>query len=224
MGAHVHIIYFTHQQSIATWLLTKVDSFENVASTTCVTTLDEYLDAARSLRTYSIIIGQLRTRDYCIAEEMLRAEGIVPVRRILNAPVLTSEFLRWASENQFDAVIDLSRDISQVADRLHTALTSEHGTAQISFPLVSGSLSYRDAFDESIVQFISIGFTNAEIAEHLNFSLQTVRNRVSHILEESGARNRTHLAAMYLIPHALNLYRAPKVDHSSTTPEEPLTL
>jgi DNA-binding NarL/FixJ family response regulator len=215
LGAHVHVIFFTHQISIASWLLARLDSFDDISSTTCVTTSDEYLEAARSIRTFTVLIGQLRTRDYCLAEQILQAEGIVPRRRVLNAAVLTNEFLRWASENQFDGVIEISSDLSKLVDATHTALTANYETAHISTPLVSGSLTYHDASDEAIVQLVSMGCTNVEIARSLNFSLQTVRNRISRILDESGARNRTHLAAMYLVPHALNLHPS-DIEHEAS--------
>lgn len=55
-----------------------------------------------------------------------------------------------------------------------------------------------DETDREIVQLVASGFTDREIAEIVNYSHQTVRNRLSRILGDSGARNRTHLACMYL--------------------------
>lgn len=205
LGAFVHIIYFTHQHSIATWLFRTLDSFDEISSTTCVTTTDEYVEAARSLRTFSLLLGQLRIRDYSAAEEILCDEGIAPQHRVLNAPILTAEFLQWATDNNFDGIIDVSRRTAKVGEAVHAAFTAKQRSDELSFPRVAGPIAFRDALDEGIVQAVAIGFTNVEIAEQFNFSLQTVRNRISRILEESGARNRTHLAAMYIIPHAMNL-------------------
>ena len=42
------------------------------------------------------------------------------------------------------------------------------------------------------------GLTDPEIAEKLHYAVQSIRNRVSRLLAESGARNRTHLVALFL--------------------------
>lgn len=206
LGVFVHIIYFTHQKSMATWLFTSLDSYDDISSTTCVSSTDEYLKAARALRSFSVLIGQLRARDYCDAEQILKSEGITPHRRVISAPILTPEFLHWASENKFDAVIDVSQLNANLGEHVHTTFIAPQVEGDTSFPTAGGSIICRDSLDEAIVQMVAIGFTNVEIAERFNFALQTIRNRISRIMDESGARNRTHLAAMYIIPHALNLH------------------
>ena len=55
-----------------------------------------------------------------------------------------------------------------------------------------------DKTDIEIVEMIAAGYSDREIAAAVCLNHQTVRNHVSRILCESGARNRTHLAAMYL--------------------------
>jgi DNA-binding CsgD family transcriptional regulator len=52
--------------------------------------------------------------------------------------------------------------------------------------------------DREIVEMIAAGYSDREIAAAVCLNHQTVRNHVSRILCESGARNRTHLAAIYL--------------------------
>jgi hypothetical protein len=63
-------------------------------------------------------------------------------------------------------------------------------------------IPYRDSIDEDIVRLISYGFSNGEIAESISLSVQTVRNRISQLLVLSGARNRTQLSTIYLLPFA----------------------
>lgn len=60
------------------------------------------------------------------------------------------------------------------------------------------SIPVVDDVDRSIIQMIAGGYTDREIAEAVFLSHQTIRNRVSRILTYSGARNRTHLACLYL--------------------------
>ena len=52
--------------------------------------------------------------------------------------------------------------------------------------------------DREIVEMIAAGYSDRDIAAAVCLNHQTVRNHVSRILCESGARNRTHLAAIYL--------------------------
>ena len=60
------------------------------------------------------------------------------------------------------------------------------------------TIQINDRIDREIVRLISRGFADREIAECVFLSPQTIRNRVSRLLERSGARNRTHLAVLYV--------------------------
>lgn len=53
-----------------------------------------------------------------------------------------------------------------------------------------------DATDRRILSLIAQGKFDKEISAELHLSLQTIRNRISRILNEVGARNRTHLALL----------------------------
>lgn len=61
------------------------------------------------------------------------------------------------------------------------------------------AIFYSDDVDRKIVPMLAIGYTDREIARVVNYSHQTIRNRVSRILLMSGLRNRTHLAARYTL-------------------------
>jgi DNA-binding NarL/FixJ family response regulator len=49
------------------------------------------------------------------------------------------------------------------------------------------------------------GLTDDEISHGVYLSCQTVRNRISRMLERSGARNRTHLASIHIHDQYNNL-------------------
>ncbi len=53
-----------------------------------------------------------------------------------------------------------------------------------------------DETDRRILSLIAQGKFDKEISSQLHLSLQTIRNRISRILSEVGARNRTHLALL----------------------------
>lgn len=66
-----------------------------------------------------------------------------------------------------------------------------------SFPVdISGAC--RNATDRRIIELVAEGLADKEIASLVFLSPQTVRNRISHILYVSGARNRTQLAVSFI--------------------------
>ena len=52
----------------------------------------------------------------------------------------------------------------------------------------------RDEIDATIIEGIIEGLSDPEIADRINYAVQSVRNRVSRILMASQSRNRTHFA------------------------------
>lgn len=67
-----------------------------------------------------------------------------------------------------------------------------------SVQMVADKIWISDKIDRGIVQMIAAGYSDRGIAEFICLNHQTVRNHVSRILGETGARNRTHLAAICL--------------------------
>lgn len=68
-------------------------------------------------------------------------------------------------------------------------------TFESTTPLVSFLCPHcRDERDVEILRFIVDGHTDSRIAELMNLNAQTIRNRVSNMLLESGMSNRTQLA------------------------------
>ncbi len=190
-------------------MVEQIDQQDGLHGSAAVTSAREYIEAARALRDFSLIVGQYKLNEYKDAEALLAEENIFPHRRVICAPVITAQFLQWASDQFYDGVIDLVANPQQFGAEAARLLLVEKGRGQasVSFPLtsnVSGLIPYRDATDEDIVRLISAGLNNQEISDIVHLSIQTVRNRISRLLEASGARNRTHLCSMFLIPHVSN--------------------
>lgn len=170
-----------------------------------VTTAEEYKELARQLKDFALIVGQYKLADYQPAEAALAQESIFPERRIVCAASVSAMLLQWASEQYYDGVIDLVNYRKTFINDAVALLHAEkgYGYASVGFPLtttVPFMIPYRDSVDEDIVRLISYGFSNAEIAESIRYSVQTVRNRISQLLVASGARNRTQLSTIYLMP------------------------
>lgn len=50
-----------------------------------------------------------------------------------------------------------------------------------------------------IVSLVSDGKTNKEIAQELNYSIDTVKTYLKHIFKKLHAKSRAHVAAKYLL-------------------------
>jgi DNA-binding NarL/FixJ family response regulator len=59
----------------------------------------------------------------------------------------------------------------------------------------------QDAVDERIVNLVAEGLSDKQIGTAIGFSAQTVRNRISRMLNDSGLRNRTELAVQFVRNH-----------------------
>jgi DNA-binding CsgD family transcriptional regulator len=109
-----------------------------------------------------------------------------------------------SKEYGVDFTIDVSRDFCAAIKEIGLAWSefSKMGRATVEERLMAcpteRHIPVIDDTDRSIIQLIASGYTDREIAETVFLSHQTVRNRVSRILTYSGARNRTHLACLYL--------------------------
>jgi DNA-binding NarL/FixJ family response regulator len=91
-----------------------------------------------------------------------------------------------------DTVLSTLRDIAQLGPSVGATTT---WTFESNPPIASLVCSHcRDERDVEILRFIVDGHTDSRIAELMNLNAQTVRNRVSNMLLESGMSNRTQLA------------------------------
>jgi DNA-binding NarL/FixJ family response regulator len=123
---------------------------------------------------------------------------------LVTAIPTSSSVLMEASQVGIYDVVDLTMDRDVIGQRM----LDLYAYLQRDVPMQNGILDSRggehqilreitDDTDRKILLLISQGKFDKEISQELCLSLQTIRNRVSRILTESGARNRTHLAVLY---------------------------
>lgn len=111
---------------------------------------------------------------------------------------------RRANINGIDTIVSFSSGIAPAIEEARSAwfrFVAGEGSTDLrdtSMVAPERTLPIVDEVDRSIVQMIAAGYTDREIADAVFLSHQTVRNRVSRILMYSGAKNRTHLAFLYL--------------------------
>jgi hypothetical protein len=202
----VNVIIFGQFKKACEWMANEINVQPGPCVAVPVTTAEEYKLLARELPDFALIVGQYKLADYQPAEAALAQEGIFPERRIVCAASVSAMLLQWASDQFYDGVIDLVNYRKTFAPDAVALLNAEKGSgyASVGFPLTTAlplMIPYRDSIDEDIVRLISYGFSNAEIAESIRYSVQTVRNRISQLLVASGARNRTQLSTIYLLPY-----------------------
>lgn len=122
---------------------------------------------------------------------------------VTTIPVSTSILMEASEVGIFD-VVDLTMDRDAIGQRM----VDLYAQLRRDVPMRNVILDSRvgehkllrdisDATDRKILLLIAQGKFDKEISEELFLSLQTIRNRVSRMLTESGARNRTHLAIIF---------------------------
>lgn len=204
-GDFMNVIVFGQFKKACEWMADEIKCQPGFEEVHPVTDAEGYKQLARELQDFALIVGQYKLADYQPAEAAIAQECIFPERRIVCAASMSALLLQWASEQFYDGVIDLVNYRKTFMNDAVALLNAEkgHGYASVGFPLTTTlplMIPYRDSIDEDIVRMISYGFSNAEIAESARLSVQTVRNRISQLLLASGARNRTQLSTIYLLP------------------------
>ena len=122
----------------------------------------------------------------------------IPHHRVLIGLNPPAEIISRAVRLGYHAFIDLAADPTNIVDRILSQIETPHQVvtlAETGTPLVS---IFHDDIDRVIVERIIDGDSDTEIAEKIHYAVQSVRNRVSRLLKETGARNRTHLAVLFV--------------------------
>ena len=114
------------------------------------------------------------------------------------APLFVSQARLFGFAGVVDTEVDTSSAVTAIQDLLTfgpPVAASELWTLDQSVLLENRFCEHcRDTRDVEILRYIVDGHTDAQIAEMMNLNAQTVRNRVSNMLLESGMANRTQLA------------------------------
>lgn len=127
-------------------------------------------------------------------------------RRIVLAPHVPNSLVIQTAQAGLDDVVDMSATAEVLLTALRDSLSGRRSVMSnpiwrsIASPRDVHTIAspYRDTIDREIVSMIAAGLTDEEISHGVYLSCQTVRNRISRMLERSGARNRTHLASIHI--------------------------
>ena len=99
-------------------------------------------------------------------------------------------------------LVDAIRDVAAGMQLINPVEVRAASKRVNSIP--SNVLSSLSETDREIALLISQGLTDKDIAAAVHFSVQTVKNRVSKILTQVGAANRTQLAVFVATAHDMN--------------------
>jgi DNA-binding NarL/FixJ family response regulator len=126
-------------------------------------------------------------------------------KRVVVTADYNSALLVVAAQTGFDDVVDVSRSIGVVIAQLGDLIEGKRSLRSnpiwqlLDCPsdLSRTEIILADEVDRQIVGLVAVGLSDREIADLVYLSCQTVRNRVSRLLDRCGVRNRTQLALLY---------------------------
>lgn len=124
-----------------------------------------------------------------------------PIALVQHEPSVALHVL--AAHSGAVGIVDPLLDWDSITGALHRAMSQpEIGDdghriwTEVERPLTfhDADIEMRDDVDQDIVDLVSLGLADREVAAAVHLAEQTVRNRLSRILEHSGLKNRTQLA------------------------------
>lgn len=184
-------------------VLNDVPDIEVVMTTSSVDGTVSYFDTHAD--TVDVAVIDVRLHDG-VGHDITRwIKNHLPVVKIvLLTSFMDDELLVEAYTSNADAIVLKGSPTSELVEAIrdaHAGIRRIDGVAarEASRRLAQTShhkLLLLDHVDREIAQLIAQGMTDREIASSVHFGLQTIKNRVSKILQTVGASNRTQLAVM----------------------------
>lgn len=181
-------------------LLNKELDLEVIATVTSGEALLEELQYTKP----DVVVLDVHMQGYngfqCLAE--IRRRGL-PIKVVMLSAAVDSEALHNAWELQADGyalktdpprqTVEIIRNVANGQLVFPRSMRQANSTAAARTKLLD-SLTERE---RDVLQLISDGQTNAQIATHLSVQESTVKFHVQNILHKLGATNRTEAAHMY---------------------------
>lgn len=138
--------------------------------------------------------------------EIVRGAGCRTDRVVVGADQVTDVLKVQAVRGGFFDLVDTSVATDHLQRRLEGV---HHGRSQldddrlwtaVAKPTAIGNLVLvpQDPIDVEILELVALGLMNDDIASVVHVAPQTVRNRMSGMLQRSGMSNRTEMAFTYL--------------------------
>ena len=140
------------------------------------------------------------------ADVLLSESKVHRPKKVLMTPEVSGRLVMEAISSGFNDVIGLGLHADEIMARIRMVLSGDTDLSRLTYvqgvrTLVSPDNRARFAHDEvdlRILLQLAYGRSNKEISEAVFLSLQTVRNRISRLMQVTKAQNRTQLALMFL--------------------------
>ena len=140
-----------------------------------------------------------------LLDRIMDLAGCRPVTVVVASRQVDEVFKVKAAHRGFTHHLDLDEPADSLVEKLcsisvsATTAFEPHRWDSVPFPSEAkhhGSTA-RDVVDREILDLVSVGMQDADIAAVVHTATQTVKNRISAMLDRSGYRNRTQLAWMH---------------------------
>ena len=136
---------------------------------------------------------------------LLEFSGNLGTRRVIGSPVVNDVVKIQSVYRGFFDVVDVSQPPDRAAKqvvRIHrgsSSLDDDPLWLRVPRPSLVGDVAPgpRNQTDSDILELLCIGMRDVDIASALFLSVQTIKNRVSSMLDRTGANNRTQLAFQF---------------------------
>lgn len=137
-----------------------------------------------------------------LLDSLITRSGFPTARRVLAVRVLDDVIKVQAAHRGIFDVVDLNSTASDIGVRLGSihkgASTLDNDDLWLRVPRPKSAVDIttvpQDYTDMAILELVCIGYRDQDIAETLHYSVQTIKNRLGHMLKRSGLTNRTQLA------------------------------
>lgn len=195
----------------------EVELFDSLGGPTSV------IEAARHSRPEVVVIDVAWLHFTSLFQRILEILGNGASRLVVATRGVDEVLKVQLAHRRLTRVLDLDQPTATLVERLRGGFTSDddadaaHLWITIPFPAAAGDGGSvaRDDIDREILDLLSVGMHDADIADIVHASTQTVKNRVSAMLERSGLRNRTQLAWMRSNDSVIELFlRQSDIHHS----------
>jgi DNA-binding NarL/FixJ family response regulator len=158
--------------------------------------------ALERIRPDVVVVDQVWLHLSPLLRQVLKNETHTPPQIVIATRQVNEVFRVQVTHRRFTNVIDLDQSAEDVLVQLceiHSGvIRNDELWASVPLPSMVADLSEtpRDELDRDILSLICVGMHDVDIAKVVHLSTQTVKNRISAMLERSGLRNRTQLAWM----------------------------
>ena len=191
-GGSVHLIIVTTNPTLAEVLAEDFREIRGVmADVVDITTVES--GGFRPARDHVVIVTEAVVGRWCRWRRRLES----PLSNVAVIGALGSRWLVHESPESggFDGCVDFkwpARDLVRELQALPKE-SSPTDQADLTCPATSRVVSHDD-IDRRIIAYITMGLSDREIGAKVHLSSQTVRNRVSRMLDRLHVENRTQLA------------------------------